>query len=47
MKILVDMNLSPKWVDYLSGNNIEAVHWSFIGSLAPAPVRTRFFIKKL
>ena len=33
MKILVDMNLSPKWVDYLSGNDIEAVHWSFIGSL--------------
>jgi len=32
MKILVDMNLSPKWVDFLTGNGIEAVHWSLIGS---------------
>jgi predicted nuclease of predicted toxin-antitoxin system len=32
MKILVDMNLSPRWVDFLSGNGIEAVHWSSIGS---------------
>ncbi|MDR1307614.1 MAG: DUF5615 family PIN-like protein [Treponema sp.] len=31
MKILVDMNLSPRWVDFLSGNGIEAVHWSSIG----------------
>jgi len=36
MKILADMNLSPGWVDYLIGNGIEAVHWSFIGS-ANAP----------
>jgi predicted nuclease of predicted toxin-antitoxin system len=32
MKILVDMNLSPHWADFLNGNGIEAVHWSFIGS---------------
>jgi len=32
MKILVDMNLSPRWIDFLSENNIEAVHWSYIGS---------------
>jgi len=31
MKILVDMNLSPKWADFLTGNSIEAVHWSSIG----------------
>ncbi|MDR0388553.1 MAG: DUF5615 family PIN-like protein [Spirochaetaceae bacterium] len=31
MKILVDMNLSPRWVDFLAGNGIEAVHWSSIG----------------
>jgi predicted nuclease of predicted toxin-antitoxin system len=38
MKILVDMNLSPKWADFLSGNGIEAAHWSFIGSPdAPDP----------
>ena len=32
MKILVDMNLSPKWTDYLIGNGIETLHWSSIGS---------------
>ncbi|MCL2763657.1 MAG: DUF5615 family PIN-like protein [Treponema sp.] len=32
MKILVDMNLSPKWVKLLTDNNIESVHWSSIGS---------------
>jgi len=30
MKILVDMNLSPKWVEYLIKNGIDAVHWSSI-----------------
>jgi len=30
MKILVDMNLSPKWTDFLIENDIEAVHWSTI-----------------
>ena len=32
MKIIVDMNLSPRWVDYLIGNDIEVVHWSSVGS---------------
>ena len=32
MNILVDMNLSPKWADYLIENGINAVHWSSIGS---------------
>ena len=32
MKILVDMNLSPLWADFLTGNGIEALHWSSIGS---------------
>jgi predicted nuclease of predicted toxin-antitoxin system len=32
MKILVDMNLSPRWADFLTGNGVEAVHWSSIGS---------------
>jgi len=32
MKILVDMNLSPGWAGFLTGNGIEAVHWSSIGS---------------
>lgn len=31
MKILVDMNLSPDWVDVLIENGFEALHWSTIG----------------
>jgi len=31
MKILVDMNLSPRWADFLIENGIEAAHWSSIG----------------
>ena len=32
MKILIDMNLSPKWVEIFLAHNIEAVHWSNIGA---------------
>jgi len=32
MKILVDMNLSPKWAGFLSENGIDALHWSSLGS---------------
>ena len=31
MKLLIDMNLSPSWVDYLAHVGIEAVHWSSVG----------------
>lgn len=31
MKILIDMNLSPKWVDVFKAEGWEAVHWSKIG----------------
>jgi len=31
MKILVDMNLSPAWVEFLNANGNEAVHWSGLG----------------
>lgn len=36
MKILVDRNLSPRWVAVLSAAGISAAHWSSIGS-ANAP----------
>ena len=32
MKLLVDMNLSPKWVDYLKEVGFEAAHWSALGA---------------
>ncbi len=31
MKILIDMNLSPDWVEVFNKYDIEAVHWSSIG----------------
>jgi predicted nuclease of predicted toxin-antitoxin system len=36
MKILIDMNLSPLWVQFLVGYGVDAVHWSSIGE-ASAP----------
>jgi len=32
MKIVIDMNLSPKWVEVLTSAGHECVHWSEIGS---------------
>ncbi len=31
MKILVDMNLSPEWVEVFARHNPSAVHWSTVG----------------
>jgi len=31
MKFLVDMNLSPLWVPFLTNQGFEAVHWSAVG----------------
>ena len=31
MKILIDMNLSPDWVEELAKHGIESVHWTLIG----------------
>ena len=31
MKLLIDMNLSPKWVSVIEEAGLEAVHWSSIG----------------
>jgi predicted nuclease of predicted toxin-antitoxin system len=32
MKLLVDMNLSPRWIDLLTRSQFQAAHWSSIGS---------------
>ena len=32
MKLLVDMNLSPGWVGVLAKRDIEAAHWSSLGT---------------
>lgn len=31
MKLLIDMNLSPSWVEALRATGLEAVHWSSVG----------------
>jgi predicted nuclease of predicted toxin-antitoxin system len=31
MKLLVDMNLSPRWVDLFISAGLEAVHWATLG----------------
>ena len=31
VKILIDMNLSPQWVDLFRKHGIDAVHWSTMG----------------
>lgn len=31
MKLLIDMNLSPRWVSILVEAGFEAVHWSMLG----------------
>lgn len=32
MKLLVDMNLSPRWASVLADAGIEATHWSTLGA---------------
>ena len=31
MKLLIDMNLSPRWVDLVQSAGFDAVHWSKVG----------------
>jgi predicted nuclease of predicted toxin-antitoxin system len=33
MKLLVDMNLSPRWASFLAASKVEAVHWSRAGAV--------------
>ncbi|KFB72653.1 DUF5615 family PIN-like protein [Candidatus Accumulibacter contiguus] len=32
MKLIVDMNRSPRWVSVLAGVGFEAAHWSTLGA---------------
>ena len=32
VKLLIDMNLSPDWVDFLESHGWPAAHWSHIGA---------------
>ncbi len=32
MRVLIDMNLSPRWVGFLAAEGFDAVHWSSVGA---------------
>ena len=36
MKLLIDMNLSPLWVDFFARSGFDSVHWSQIGKASAA-----------
>jgi predicted nuclease of predicted toxin-antitoxin system len=46
MKLLVDMNLSPRWVALLAEAGIDAVHWSTFGVPNAPDVEIMAFAKK-
>jgi predicted nuclease of predicted toxin-antitoxin system len=46
MKILIDMNLSPEWVDEFKLYNIEAVHWSNVGDIGAPDVAIMDWARK-
>lgn len=31
MKLLVDVNLSPRWIDFLVSSGFDAMHWTVVG----------------
>ena len=31
MKLLIDMNLSPNWVEFFQQEGVQALHWSNVG----------------
>src|SRR5690606_12033016 len=34
VRLVIDMNLSPQWCDFLCRHGHEAVHWSEVGNVA-------------
>jgi len=33
MRILIDVNLPPRWAGFLASHRIDAIHWSDVGAL--------------
>lgn len=36
MKLLIDMNLSPLWVEFFAASGIASIHWSKVGDPSAA-----------
>lgn len=45
MKLLIDMNLSPRWARYLADAGIEAAHWSMLGAVNAPDVEIMTFAR--
>ena len=45
MKLLVDMNLAPRWVPLLAEAGIEAAHWSTLGTANASDTEIMAFAK--
>jgi predicted nuclease of predicted toxin-antitoxin system len=45
MKVLIDMNLSPRWVRFLNDRGIEATHWSSFGKFNATDIQIMEFAK--
>ncbi len=41
MKLLVDMNLSPQWVEVFERHGWQAVHWSTVGDPQASVIQVR------
>lgn len=46
MRVLVDMNLSPRWVGALAAAGIEAEHWSLLGAASAPDVEIMAFARR-
>jgi len=46
MKILLDMNMSPKWVNILTNKGMHATHWSNLGSPSASDIEIMNFAKE-
>jgi predicted nuclease of predicted toxin-antitoxin system len=46
VKLLVDMNLSPHWVDRLNAAGLLAVHWSRVGRMDAADIEIMAYAAK-
>ncbi|MEI8018595.1 MAG: DUF5615 family PIN-like protein [Schlesneria sp.] len=45
MKVLIDMNLSPRWVRFLNDWGVEAIHWSSFGKFKATDLQIMEFAK--
>jgi predicted nuclease of predicted toxin-antitoxin system len=45
MRLLIDMNLSPRWTHHLTDAGFEAVHWSTLGENNAPDVKIMAFAK--